>query len=203
MRFRTMAALAAALLPCCGLTVVTDVALAQDGQPKPMLAPSPAAPGPGALVPADPPVLRYATIHADAQGATHIQHCALTGFVLKSYAPPAAPQWLGIPPGDIASISYAVLPVGYVGAWHHSPGPQWVVVLSGRWSVETTDGSVLEQGPGEVQFNAEEGATPQGPDGHVGHLTRQVGDAPTMQLIVSLKKRSMARPPASCEPTAR
>lgn len=197
MRFSMAIMVVTTLLPISGM------ADARDTGPKPMLSASPAAPGSGVLASANPPVLRYATVHADTAGATHVQSCSLSGFALKSYAPPAAPQWLGIPQGDIASISYGVLPVAYVGAWHHSPGPQWVFVLSGRWSVETTDGTVLEQGPGEFQFNAEEGATPQGPDNHVGHLTRQVGDVPNVQLIVSLKKGSTARPPASCQPATR
>ena len=50
----------------------------------------------------------------------------------------------------MASIAYAILPVGYVGPWHAAPGPQWVITLSGRWSVEATDGTVMEQGPGEM-----------------------------------------------------
>jgi hypothetical protein len=197
MRLPVAAAIAALSLPIAG------TASARDKESKPQLTVSPATPGVSGLIPTDPPVLRYATLHADAAGATHVQSCTLKGFELKSYAPPAAPQWLGIPPGEIESISYGVLPVGYVGTWHHSPGPQWVFVLSGRWSVETTDGSVLEQGPGEFQFNAEDGATPQGPDRHIGHLTRQVGDVPNVQLIVSLKKGSTARPPFTCAPTAR
>lgn len=99
---------------------------------------------------------------------------------------------MGVPKGEVASVSYAVLPVGYVGAWHHAPRPQWVVTLSGRWSVQTTDGSVLEQGAGKVQLDDDEDARPQGPDGHVGHLTRAVGDAPNIQMIVSLKPGATA-----------
>jgi len=197
MRFSMATLIAVTILPISG------IAFGRDAEPKPMLSVSPAAPGSAGLISADPPALRYATVHADAAGATHIQSCTLSNFALKSYAPPAAPQWLGIPPGDIASISYGVLPVGYIGAWHHSPGPQWVFVLSGRWSVEATDGTKLEQGPGEFQFNAEQGALPQGPDRHVGHLTRQVGDVPNVQLIVSLKKGATARPSASCQPATR
>lgn len=181
---------------------LSTAAMAQMGGNKPMLTPVPAAPGDDGQASSDPPILHYATVRADGSGATHVQHCTLTGFVLKSYAPPAAPQWLGIPPGEIESIRYGILPIGYVGAWHRSPGPQWVFVLSGRWSVETTDGTVLEQGPGEFQFNVEQGATPQGPERHVGHLTRQVGDVPNVQLIVSLRKGSTATPPARCEPAA-
>lgn len=137
------------------LIALSTAATAQTGGDKPMLTPVPAAPGDDGQASSDPPILHYATVRADGSGATHVQHCTLTGFV-----------------------------------------------LSGRWSVETTDGTVLEQGQGEFQFNAEQGATPQGPERHVGHLTRQVGDVPNVQLIVSLKKGSTATPPACCEPAA-
>ncbi|KAG4080362.1 hypothetical protein HA402_006700 [Bradysia odoriphaga] len=133
------------------------------------------------------PQIKYATVWADDDGATHVGYCKIEGLQFNSYAPPAAPQWFGLSPDKIESISFAALPVGYVGDWHHSPGPQWVIVLSGRWSVETTDGSILEQGPGEFQFNADSTSRPRPDDDRVGHITRQVGNEPNLQLIVKLK----------------
>ncbi len=173
------------------------------GGDRPMLRPEAVGPGRSGLTSVDPPKLRYADLYADADGVSRVRHCALEGFVFKSYAPPAAEQWLGIPPGDIASIAYAVLPVGYVGAWHTAPGPQWVVALSGRWSVEAMDGTVLEQGPGEVQFNSDTASRPQTEGGHVGHLTRTVGDAPSVQLIVSLKREPGSAQALACTPPER
>ena len=178
--------------------------LAAGGKPSEPLMTIEAAPsGPAGLTAANPPALRYGTLYADAKGQSHVQYCDLKNFIFKSYAPPAAPQYVGFPPGEVASVKYAILPVGYVGTWHTAPGPQWVITLSGRWSVEATDGTVLEQGPGEVEFNADTGSTPQGPEGHVGHLTRQVGDVPNVQLIVSLKPRTGKRSVEPCQPTAR
>ncbi|WCS24727.1 hypothetical protein LOK46_26955 [Methylobacterium sp. NMS14P] len=174
------------------------------GAPKsePLMTIAPAPSGPAGLASADPPALRYGVLYADDKGHSHVQYCDLKNFIFKSYAPPAAPQYVGFPPGEVTSIKYAVLPVGYVGTWHTAPGPQWVITLSGRWSVEATDGSVLEQGPGEVEFNADKGSTPQGPEGHVGHLTRQVGDVPNVQLIVSLKPQTgKARSTDPCQPS--
>ncbi|WP_311968322.1 hypothetical protein [Pseudomonas baltica] len=133
------------------------------------------------------PPISYATLWADDKGATHIGHCRLEGLEFKSYAPPAAPQWIGVSPDDIESIAYAVLPPGYVGSWHRAPGPQWVITLQGKWSVETTDGTVLVQGPGEMQFNADTGSRPRPDDQRVGHLSRTVGDVPNVQLIIKLK----------------
>jgi hypothetical protein len=180
-------------------------AWAADGKAdEPSMTVAPAPSGPAGLAAADPPALRYGVLYADGKGESHVQYCDLKNFIFKSYAPPAAPQYVGFPPGEVTSIKYAVLPVGYVGTWHTAPGPQWVITLSGRWSVEATDGAVLEQGPGDVEFNADMGSTPQGAEKHVGHLTRQVGDVPNVQLIVSLKKPEGKAPStAPCQPTER
>ncbi|WP_445764986.1 hypothetical protein [Pseudomonas sp. RIT-To-2] len=136
------------------------------------------------------PTVPYANLWADAQGHTHVAKCELNGMKLLSYAPPAAPEWFGTPPEDIQSITYAVLPVGYVGSWHHAPGPQWVVTLSGQWSVEATDGQTLVQGPGDFQFNADTSSFASTPGGKVGHISRTVGNVPNVQLIIKLKPRA-------------
>ncbi|MCJ2073153.1 hypothetical protein MKK75_30955 [Methylobacterium sp. J-030] len=190
---------AAVLLAVC---VNGTGAQAADGKTaEPLMTIEPAPSGPAGLASDKPPALRYGVLYADDKGHSHVQYCDLKNFIFKSYAPPAAPQYVGFPPGEVASIKYAVLPVGYVGTWHTAPGPQWVITLSGRWSVEATDGSVLEQGPGEVEFNADMGSTPQGPEKHVGHLTRQVGDVPNVQLIVSLKPQAgQAHDASPCQP---
>ncbi|WP_261640612.1 hypothetical protein [Erwinia mallotivora] len=145
------------------------------------------------------PPVKYATVWADEQGATHIGHCRFEGLEYKSYAPPSAPQWIGVSPDEVQSIAWAVLPPGYVGNWHHAPGPQWVVTLSGKWSVETTDGTTLVQGPGDVQFNADSTSHPRADDQHIGHITRTVGNEPNVQLIIKLKPgANSARTKGNC-----
>jgi hypothetical protein len=135
------------------------------------------------------PVIPYANVWADATGRTHISACSVPRLKLVTYAPPAAPEWIGVPPGEIGGIAYEVSPRGYVGTWHRAPGPQWVVTLSGRWAVETTDGHQLIQGPGDVQFNADSSSYAHGSDGRVGHTSRTVGDAPSVRLIIQLRKK--------------
>nr|CBX82471.1 hypothetical protein EAIL5_3651 [Erwinia amylovora ATCC BAA-2158] len=145
------------------------------------------------------PPVKFSTVWADDKGATHVGHCRFEGLEHKSYAPPSAPQWIGLSPDEVESIAYAVLPPGYVGSWHHAPGPQWVITLSGKWSVETTDGSTLVQGPGEVQFNADTSSRPRPGDDRVGHVSRTVGDEPNVQLIIKLKPGiDRARTRGSC-----
>jgi hypothetical protein len=133
--------------------------------------------------------ISYANLWADDKGQTHITKCVLKGLQLHSFAPPAAPYLMGIAPEDIESIVFSVLPAGWFGDWHHAPGPQWVVTLSGQWEVQTTDGSTLRQGPGEFQFNSDEQAFATAPGGHVGHTARLVGTDPNVRMIITLKKR--------------
>ena len=133
--------------------------------------------------------ISYANVWADDKGQTHVTKCVLKGLRLHTFAPPAAPYVMGIAPEDIESIVFSVLPAGWFGDWHHAPGPQWVITLSGQWEVQTTDGSTLRQGPGEFQFNSDESAFATTPGGHVGHTARLVGSVPNVRMIITLKKR--------------
>ncbi len=133
--------------------------------------------------------ITYANVWADEQGQTHVTKCVLKGLQLHTFAPPAAPYVMGIVPEDIESIVFSELPAGWFGDWHHAPGPQWVITLSGEWEVQTTDGSTLRQGPGEFQFNSDKSAFATAPGGHVGHTARLVGSVPNVRMIITLKKR--------------
>jgi hypothetical protein len=108
-------------------------------------------------------------------------------MALHGFAPPAAPYLLGIAPQDIESIVFTKLPPKWFGDWHHAPGPQWVITLSGQWEVHTTDGRTLRQGPGEFQFNSDESAFTTIPGGHVGNTARLVGDRPNTRMIITLR----------------
>jgi hypothetical protein len=133
----------------------------------------------------------YANVWADDKGATHVSKCVLKGLALKSFAPPAAPYYFGFAPEDVQSVVFSVLPKGWYGDWHHAPGPQWVITLSGAWEIETTDGSTLRQGPGEFQFNSDESAYAITPDARVGHTAKQVGDVPNVRVIITLKRNPL------------
>jgi hypothetical protein len=133
--------------------------------------------------------IRYENVWADDKGRTHVSECVLTGLKLHGFAPPAAPYYMGIAPEDIKSIVYSVIPVGWYGDWHHAPGPQWVIDLSGEWEIKTTDGTTLRQGPGQMQFNSDQGAFGAKPGDPAGHTARQVGDVPVVRVIITLKKK--------------
>ena len=80
--------------------------------------------------------------------SAHQTRCALTEFELKGVGG-AAPQWNNKQERSEATVVYTVQPVGWVGDWHENPAPQWIVVLSGNWWIESMDGTRIEQGPGE------------------------------------------------------
>ena len=55
-----------------------------------------------------------------------------------------------------ATVVFTVQPVGWVGEWHENPAPQWIVLLSGRWWVESMDGTRVEMGPGELSLGEDQ-----------------------------------------------
>ena len=75
-----------------------------------------------------------------------------------------------------------VQPVGWTGDWHPNPKPQWIVPLSGRWFVESMDGTRVEMGPGEISFGEDQNVREV--DGKKGHRSGTVGDEPAVLMIV-------------------
>ncbi len=137
-------------------------------------------PNPGAT----PPSLAYWHVFADARGVSHQERRTITGFRGQSMGG-AAPQWNAEPPWTPAKTIFSVLPVGWTGEWHENPAPQWIVPLSGRWFVETMDGTRVEMGPGEVSFGADQGCTANA-QGHKGHRSGTLGAAPAVLLLVQM-----------------
>jgi hypothetical protein len=133
----------------------------------------------------------YANVWADDRGTTHVSRCVLKGLDLQSFAPPASPYYFGVSPEDVQSVVFTVLPKGWYGEWHHAPGPQWVITLSGAWEIQTADGSTLRQGPGEFQFNSDESAYASTLGAHVGHTAKQVGEVPNVRVIITLKRNPL------------
>lgn len=137
-----------------------------------------------------PPVLPILSMWTGQDGLSHIDSSQLAGFGMKSVGGGADPQWMRPFPGDVDQVQFAVLPVGWIGDWHESPAPQWVVALRGRWFIETQDGARVEMGPGDIHFGNDLGTT--GKKDEKGHKSGQVGDEPCYQLMVQFKN-----PPAA------
>ena len=130
------------------------------------------------------PEVAYWHVWTDAQGVSHQTRCTLTAFAQQSMGG-AAPQWNDRLPGAGAGVIVAVQPVGWIGEWHENPKPQWIVPLSGRWFVETMDGTRVEMGPGEVSLGNDQHSRADA-QGRRGHRSGTVGGEPAKLMIVQL-----------------
>jgi hypothetical protein len=129
------------------------------------------------------PSVPYWHLWRDAEGISHQNRCALDGFALARIGG-AAPQWNNAQQRSEATVVVTVQPVGWVGEWHENPAPQWIVVLSGRWWIESMDGTRIEQGPGEFSFGEDQDCVAR--DGRRGHRSGTIGTVPAVLLTVQL-----------------
>jgi hypothetical protein len=137
------------------------------------------------------PEIEYWHLWTDEEGVSHQTRCRLTEFEFKGVGN-AAPQWNNKQPRSDATVVYTVQPVGWVGEWHENPAPQWIVVLSGRWWIESMDGTRIEQGPGEFSLGEDQGSKLI--DGCKGHRSGTIGDVPAVLMTVQLHVPPVASP---------
>lgn len=128
------------------------------------------------------PAVPYWHIWTDEEGVSHQKKCQLTEFELGSMGSGADPQWKGKKTTARMTSMVTVQPVGWVGDWHENPKPQWIIPLSGRWSVESMDGTRVEMGPGELSFGGDQNCVVT--DGKKGHRSTTVGDQPAVLMVV-------------------
>ncbi|MBD2680645.1 MULTISPECIES: cupin domain-containing protein [Nostoc] len=133
------------------------------------------------------PTIEYWHVWTDQDGVSHQSRQQIEDFIHQGIAPGTSPQWLSKLKQPGATTTFTVLPVGWVGDWHENPKPQWIVPLSGRWFVETMDGQRVEMGTGEISFGADQG-TKKDAQGHIGHLSGTVGDAPAVLMMVQFEE---------------
>jgi hypothetical protein len=129
------------------------------------------------------PSVPYWHLWADDEGVSHQCQCRLENYAAHRVGNAAA-QWNDPQPRSEASVVFTVQPVGWIGEWHENPAPQWIVVLSGRWFVESMDGTRIEQGPGEVSLGEDQGCVAR--DGKKGHRSGTVGTEPCCLMTVQL-----------------
>ncbi|MGI4848497.1 MAG: cupin domain-containing protein, partial [Janthinobacterium lividum] len=119
------------------------------------------------------PKMPYWHLWTDAQGVSHQQRCEIDHFDFKGVGP-ADPQWNNKQPRSEATVVFTVQPVGWVGEWHENPAPQWIVPISGRWWVESMDGTRIEFGPGELSLGEDQNCVEDGQKRR-GHRSGQIG----------------------------
>ncbi|MBD2609796.1 cupin domain-containing protein [Nostoc punctiforme FACHB-252] len=133
------------------------------------------------------PTINYWYVWTDRDGVTHQSRRQIQDFIHKGIAPHTSPQWLSQFKQAGATVTFTVLPVGWIGEWHENPKPQWIVPLSGRWFVETMDGQRVEMGPGEISFGADQ-SSKEDTQNHKGHLSGTVGDVPAVLMMVQFEE---------------
>ena len=141
------------------------------------------------------PIVPYWHLWTDANGTSRQTRCEMTEFELKSMKAPADPQWQGRPVTGQTTTMVTVQPVGWIGAWHENPKPQWIVPLSGRWFVEAMDGTRVDMGPGEISFGGDQNCREV--DGKRGHRSGTIGDVPAVLMVIQFDDASAPR--SSCE----
>lgn len=140
------------------------------------------------------PTLGYWHAWVDEGGVSHQTRCTLDSFELKGVGPGVQPQWNHKEPEAKSVVTFTVLPVGWYGEWHENPKPQWIAPISGRWFVETMDGTRVEMGPGDLELGEDQNCRTDA-RGHKGHLSGTVGDEPCVLMVVGLDVApTVARP---------
>ncbi|MBF8965503.1 cupin domain-containing protein [Pontibacter sp. FD36] len=127
----------------------------------------------------------YWHVWTDDEGVSRQTREELTSFKKESMGGDADEQWNNHLLSANTKVLFTELPVGWVGAWHENPKPQWIVPLSGRWYVETMDGQRVEMGTGEISFGGDQN-TKANAQGHKGHVSGTVGTEPAKLMIVQL-----------------
>jgi hypothetical protein len=140
------------------------------------------------------PTVPYWHLWTDEQGVSHQDKCALTEFELGSIGGGADPQWKGNKTSGKMTVMTTVLPVSWTGDWHENPMAQWIIPLSGRWSVESMDGTRIEFGPGEISFGGDQHCREK--EGRKGHRSTTVGDQPAVLMLIQFE--DTATPKSLC-----
>ena len=141
------------------------------------------------------PVIFYWNLWTDESGISRQTRCPIEHFEFKSIQPQAAPQWQSDKANGAMTTMVTVLPVGWIGAWHENPKPQWIIPLSGRWFVEAMDGTRAEFGPGEFSFGGDQNCREI--NGKRGHKSGTIGEAPAVLMIIQLEDAPAPGKPCS------
>ncbi|MCJ2022082.1 cupin domain-containing protein [Methylobacterium sp. J-026] len=131
-----------------------------------------------------PPRVPYWHVYTDVDGVSRQARFELDAFTFEGVNSETAPQWNDKQEPTKSNVTVTVLPVGWVGQWHENPKPQWIAILSGRWFVETMDGTRVEMGPGELMMGEDQNTRER--DGKNGHLSGTVGDQPCVMIVTGL-----------------
>jgi quercetin dioxygenase-like cupin family protein len=106
-------------------------------------------------------------IYADDQGETHIGVCDVPEHEAP-VGPPPNPAGQMTETEAVSTLAVFSAPAGTEVPPHTAPQPYIVIVLAGEGEVETSDGTTLRLGPGELIYCDDTSGK--------GHLTRSITD---------------------------
>lgn len=134
----------------------------------------------------------------DQAGVSHLTKCKLKNFSLSHLAAHADPQWVNHAQQGEARMITSVQPAQWKGGWHAAENVQWIVPLQGVWFVQSMDGTRVELNPGDALLSEDVRAI-RDAQGHAGHLSGNVGDAPVALMITQFASAKPGHEPCQTQ----
>jgi len=134
----------------------------------------------------------------DEQGVSHLTKCKLKNFTLSRLAAHADPQWVNHAQQGEARMVTSIQPAHWKGGWHAPESVQWIIPIQGVWFVQSMDGTRVELNPGDALLSEDVGAKSDA-QGHTGHLSGNVGDAPVALMITQFASAHASHRPCATE----
>jgi len=121
--------------------------------------------------------MKYLRLHAGGDGESHVEDMEIE-FNMAVYAPPA-PAFGVSEPTDAKRFIMVHFPAGWDSELHPAPRRQLFVMLSGRFEVQASDGTVMDLEPGDAVMM--EDTTGK------GHSAKTMGGSDVHALMVHLE----------------
>ena len=120
--------------------------------------------------------LKHHRMYSDSSGESHLDLVEVKQS-LADATPPAPPLYLSAF-SPASKYGFYTAPPRWIGDWHPAPAKQFMVLLSGEWDVETSDGSIVRLSPGDVIFVEDTWGK--------GHRSRNVGEVDCHYFVVQI-----------------
>lgn len=121
--------------------------------------------------------MKYLRLYADKDGESHVEGIQAE-FNMAVYAPPA-PAFGVSDPTDVKRFVMVHFPAGWDSDLHPAPRRQLLVMLSGQFQGQASDGTMMDLEPGDVVLM--EDTTGK------GHSARTIGGSEVHALMVHLE----------------
>jgi hypothetical protein len=119
---------------------------------------------------------RYVRLYSDDRGESHFEDVEID-LKPTAFAPPAPPSHLSAP-YPASRCFFLGAEAKWTGEWHPSPATQFMIILSGQFEVEASDGEKRTFRVGDVLLLADTNGK--------GHFTRDSGRGKATVFVVQL-----------------